>query len=119
VPTVSASYVTPHATATPQNENADSDNLCQADNATDAAHPQATDADADELPHDTLPQCHADELEPVVLDAPPMPQPAVMPERAPAFQLVDALTFCYEHAPLVQLAVCVVLVAFLVAFVGG
>jgi hypothetical protein len=75
--------------------------------------------DADELPHATLTQCHADELEPVVLDALTMPQHAVIPGHAPAFHLVDALTFCYEHAPLVQLAVCVVLVAFLVAFVGA
>ncbi len=127
VPTISASYVTPHATATPhdtateqpQTPFMDGGNLCQATNATDAPQPQETELDADELPHATLPQCHADELEPVVLAAPPMPQHAVMRGHAPAFHLVDALTFCYEHAPLVQLAVCVVLVAFLVAFVGA
>ncbi len=119
VPTVSASYVTPIATETPRDDAIDSGELMSSDNATDAAQPQETEHDADELPHATLTQCHADELEPVVLDAPPMPQHAVIPGHAPAFQLVDVLAFAYEHAPLVQLAVCVVLVAFLVAFVGA
>jgi len=107
------------ATATPHDDTNDSGELMSSDNATDAAQPQEMELDADELPHATLTQCHADELEPVVLDAPPMPQPPVTPGHAPTFRLVDALTFCYEHAPLVQLAVCVVLVAFLVAFVGA
>jgi hypothetical protein len=89
------------------------------DNATDAAQPQETDNTTDELPRVDNAICHADELEPARVAALTMPQHTVIPEHAPAFHLVDALTFCYEHAPLVQLAVCVVLVAFLVAFVGA
>ncbi len=130
VPFVSASYVTPHATLDadttteqPQTPFLDGGNLCQATNATDAAQPQETANATNELSHGRIATRHADELETTLLDetppAPPMPQQAVIPGHAPAFHLVDALTFAYEHAPLVQLAVCVVLVAFLVAFVGA
>jgi hypothetical protein len=123
VPFVVADSVTADAeTATEQPRECHFDELDISldDNATDAAQPQEMALDADECHAATLTQCHADELEPAVLDdTPPMPQQAVMPGRVHVLQLVDIVTFCYEHAPLVQLAVCVVVVAFLVAFVGA
>jgi hypothetical protein len=88
------------------------------DNATDAAQPQETELDADELPYAILDECHADELEPVELVPTPMPQQAVMPGHAHAFHLVDVLTFCYEHAPLVQLLAALGVVV-LVALMGA